>query len=118
MIKDITLNKIDSKMVEDLNKPFFPEEFYQATNQLKPLASPCQDGLPVYFYQTYWDIIRKEITKTILNVINHKRDPKYFNHTYICFIPKTKNHTTTIMLKPIALCFVLMKITLKLQPIG
>ncbi|MCI63232.1 hypothetical protein A2U01_0084489, partial [Trifolium medium] len=51
---------------------------------MKGLAAPGPDGLPALFYHTYWDIIRKEVTTAVLNVLNHKGDSTPYNQTYIC----------------------------------
>ncbi|GAU28869.1 hypothetical protein TSUD_293210 [Trifolium subterraneum] len=91
----------------------FTEEVAEAIKNMKGLVAPGPDGLPTLFYHTYWDIIKKEVTSGVLNVLNHKGDPTPYNQTYICLIPKKKNPSLPSDFRLISLCNVMLKIITK-----
>jgi hypothetical protein len=66
---------------------------------MKPNSAPGPHGLTAYFYQKYRSIVGKDITSTILNILNG-----FSAISFISLIPKTKKPKNTGELKPIALC--------------
>lgn len=113
-IDGISRNILDNGMVEELDKPYTHKEVYQAITQLKFMASSGSDGIFVLFYQKNWDIIGLDITGFVLNILNHKGNPKDYNQTHIYLIPKNNNHTSPSEFTHIVLCNVFMKITTKI----
>lgn len=107
-IYGISRNILDNGMVEDLDKPYTHEEVYQAITQLKVMASLGSNGVLALFYKKNWDIIG-----FVLNILNHKGNPKDYNQTHIYLIPKNNNHTSPPEFRHIVLCNVFMKITTK-----
>lgn len=55
----------------------------------------------------------EDITNTIMNILNNKKNPKRCNNTFISFMPKTNNPYKPIDFRLIALCNVFMKIITK-----
>ena len=53
------------------------------------------------------------VTFSILNIIIQNGNLDYFNHTYICLIPKINAPSTPSDFKPISLCNVMLKILTK-----
>ena len=45
----------------DLTLPFLPEEVQKAVMEMKANSAPGPDGLPVAFFQTFW-----EMAKTVI----------------------------------------------------
>ncbi|KAK2370269.1 hypothetical protein QL285_083333 [Trifolium repens] len=80
---------------------------------MKGLAAPGPDGLPAIFYHTYWDIIKEDVNKDVLQVLNDGGDPTPYNQTHICLIPKKNNPTHPSDFRPISLCNVIQKIITK-----
>jgi hypothetical protein len=80
---------------------------------MKRLAAPGPDGLPAIFYHTYWDIIKNDVIKAVLQVLNDRGDPTPYNQTHICLIPKKNNPTHPSDFRPISLCNVIHKIITK-----
>jgi hypothetical protein len=105
--------KLNTDMKELLGAEFSNEEVYHAIKDMKCLAAPGPDGLPALFFHTYWDIIGKEETKEVLNILNHNGDPSHFNHTHICLIPKKTNPISASDYRPISLCNFILKIVTK-----
>jgi hypothetical protein len=50
---------------------------------MKGLAAPGPDGLPVIFYQTYWDTVGQEVTNAALQVLNNNDSYKPYNHSHL-----------------------------------
>jgi exonuclease III len=106
-------NRLTTDMTEHLSKDFTADEVFATIKDLKSLAAPGPDGLPAKFYHNYWDIVGKEVTSTILHVLNHEGNPESLNSTHICLIPKTDKPTTPNEFRPISLCNVTLKIITK-----
>ncbi|MCI23298.1 retrotransposon protein putative unclassified [Trifolium medium] len=79
----VVQNKLDKEMQDYLDMEFTAEEVYSAIKDMKSLAAPGPDGLPAHFYHTYWDIVGRDITKEVLQVLNHGGNPKPFNSTHM-----------------------------------
>lgn len=63
-------------MREDLNTPFTQEEIKIVMSQLKSTNTPSLDGLPTLFYHFFWPIFGRDITLTILNILNNNGSQK------------------------------------------
>ncbi|PNX69233.1 ribonuclease H [Trifolium pratense] len=100
-------------MYQELSKAFSKEEVFQAIKDMKALAAPGPDGLPAIFYHTHWEVIGKEVTDMVLNILNNNGDPSHLNTTHICLIPKIKNPNSPSDFRPISLCNVTLKIITK-----
>jgi hypothetical protein len=109
----VVKNRINPYMFDHLNKDYTKQEVLEAVKGMKSLAAPGPDGLPAKFYQTYWEIVGKDITNTALNILNKDGNPGPFNATHICLIPKTKNPSQPSDFRPISLCNVTLKIITK-----
>ncbi|PNX71213.1 ribonuclease H [Trifolium pratense] len=96
-----------------LSTNFTADEVHNAIKDMKGLAAPGPDGLPALFYHNYWDIVGKDVTEAVLNVLNKEENPDRYNNTHICLIPKIKNPITPSDYRPISLCNVIFKIITK-----
>lgn len=96
-----------------LEKPYVAEEVLEALKQFESLKSPGPDGLPALFYKKFWDVIGKEVSDTVLEVLNGGPFPSGMNHTFITLIPKVKNPESMKDLRPISLCNVIYKLVSK-----
>ncbi|XP_045791800.1 uncharacterized protein LOC123886537 [Trifolium pratense] len=109
----VVKDRINTDMYQELNRHFTKEEVFQAIKDMKALAAPGPDGLPAIFYHTHWEVIGKEVTDMVLNVLNNNGDPSHLNNTYICLIPKINNPASPSDFRPISLCNVTLKIITK-----
>ena len=62
-----------------------------ALKQMAPLKASGPDGMPPLFFQNYWDLVKGDITTTVLNYLNSSSLPSTLNHTFVTLIPKVKN---------------------------
>jgi hypothetical protein len=87
----VVKDRLTAEMKDYLSISYTLEEVHMAIMGMKGLAAPGSDGLPGLFYHNYWDIIGKDVTEAILQVLNNGDNPSQYNSTNICLIPKVKN---------------------------
>ncbi|XP_060972256.1 uncharacterized protein LOC133038189 [Cannabis sativa] len=78
-----------------------------------PPKSPGKDGMNAGFYQNIWDIVGTDVCKAYLGFIDGSAFASSINETIITLIPKVKSPNLTSEFRPISLCKVLYKITVK-----
>ena len=110
---EVIHNRVPRNMVNDFSAEFTLEEVVAAMKSMRSTSSPGPDGLPVLFYQTYWQFIGNEVIQFALNILNNGVDPSIINHTYITLIPKNNNPFRPSEYRPISLCNVILKIITK-----
>jgi hypothetical protein len=76
---DVVKNTITPEIYSHLGAEFTIEEVTEAITSMKGLAAPGPDGLPAVFYHTYWDIIKHDVCKAALQVLNNGGDPSPYN---------------------------------------
>lgn len=67
----------------------------------------------LFFIKRYWPVIGDEIFLDVLVVLNKGEDPRRFNETFLCLIPKVKKPKQASEFRPSSLCNVLFKIITK-----
>ncbi|XP_058725646.1 uncharacterized protein LOC131596933 [Vicia villosa] len=109
----VTQKRLSKTQKEWCAKPFSPEEVKIALFQMNPSKAPGPDGLNTCFFQKYWNIVGKDVVSAALDILNNGKDSVSLNSTFICLIPKLKNHKALKDFKPISLCNVVMKVITK-----
>ena len=71
------------------------------------------DGMSSIFYQKYWDIIREDVIKIVINILNSNGPITELNKTNITLIPKINNPSKINEFRLISLCNVSYKIVSK-----
>lgn len=99
--------KVTTTMNSDLTVEFTREEIEKALKQMVTPKFSSLDDFNPRFYQTYWHIVRDEVTSVILNFLNDGCFDNSINFTYIDLIPKVKNPLTVSNFRPIRLCNVI-----------
>ena len=80
---------------------------------MKPLTTLGLDGMPPFFYKSYWNIVGSDVIDATLSVLNSGIMPPNINHTFITLIPKKKSPTSPKDFYPISLYNVMYKIISK-----
>lgn len=75
-----------------------------------PDKSPGLDGLNSTFFQTFWNIVGRDVFKFCKNFMTTGELPLEINKTLVCLIPKVKVPQVMGELIPIALYNVLVRI--------
>ncbi|XP_026383682.1 uncharacterized protein LOC113279193 [Papaver somniferum] len=90
------------------------QEIKDVVFQIKPWASPVNDGFQAGFYQHCWDVVGTEVISMVQYFFTHKHMLKAINHTYQVLIPKISNPKTPADYRPISLCNVIYTIISKI----
>ncbi|KAL0298977.1 UNVERIFIED_CONTAM: putative mitochondrial protein [Sesamum radiatum] len=102
--------RISEDMLPELYKPYTAEEVSLALSHMAPLKSPGPDGMPPFFFQKYWHVVRDDVISNTLQFLNNLILPSELNHTHIALVPKCKKLKNLSQFRPISLCNVAYKI--------
>jgi hypothetical protein len=105
--------RVTREMNEELLKPFSSEEVDWALKQMGAFKALGPDGLPASFFQNHWELLGREVSCMVLDILNTGMMPPVLNLTYIALIPKVKNAMSVTEFRPISLCNVLYKLISK-----
>ncbi|KAL6227352.1 hypothetical protein ACLB2K_001311 [Fragaria x ananassa] len=101
---------VTSTMNEELTRVFTEEEVHRALKQMHPYKAPGPDGFSPIFYQRFWHLVGKDITKAVWCFMNSKDLMREVNETHVTLIPKVKDLEYITQLRPISLCNVIYKL--------
>jgi len=105
--------RVTPAMNAQLMSEFSEEEIKQALFAIGDLKAPGPDGLPVVFYQTFWDVVGVRLTREVMEVLKGGRIPASWNEATIALIPKTEKPERVTDLRPISLYNVVYKVVSK-----
>lgn len=77
------------------------------------VRSACPDNIPIEFYQTCWDIIKKDLVELFDNFYNGNLDVSRMDYGIITLLPKIADATKIQQFRPICLLNCLYKILTK-----
>lgn len=75
--------KVSEAMNSRLIGEFQAEEVYGALKQMYHLKAPGPDGMPPLFFQHFWLVVGRIVTKTVLDFLNLGIIPPNFYDTHI-----------------------------------
>ncbi|KAK9986185.1 hypothetical protein SO802_031136 [Lithocarpus litseifolius] len=111
------LEVIQPLVTEDMNtnltRVFTKQEVDIALKEMAPLKAPGPNGMPPFFFQSFWHLIGDDVSKAVLDCLNSCHIPAEFNYTYVTLIPKVKNPEKISEFRPISLCNVIYKLISK-----
>lgn len=85
---DVVKGKMEERHMNWCASPFTADEIELALKQMHPLKALGLDGVPALFFQKYWKVVGKDITKLVLEILNESRDPTPLNNTFIALISR------------------------------
>ncbi|XP_019164478.1 PREDICTED: uncharacterized protein LOC109160650 [Ipomoea nil] len=106
--------RVTPQQNDDLLRPFQPEEVRAALFAMGKDKSPGPDGMNPGFYQSFWNVVGKDVTDFVIDCLSRASFPLALNDANIVLIPKKCNPESVSDLRPIALCNVLYKIMAKM----
>lgn len=104
----------DNIDLSDLDYPLKDFGVVRAIFSFKPFKAPGPDGIPPFFYQKYWHVIRNSVLTFCHNIFKNLSVPKTLNSTYICLIPKFHNANNLNNFCPAGLCNTIYKVITKI----
>ena len=103
---DPVLSGVHRVVSDDMNAAFtreFTANKVEATlKQMAPSTAPGPNGMSPLFYQSFWELVGLDVSKTILSSLNSGSLLKAVNHTYITLIPKTQAPQKVLDYPPLA----------------
>lgn len=78
-----------------------------------PYKAPGPDGFQAAFFQRYWSIVGRDMTETVLSILNGQGTPEALNHTFLTLTPKVEHRHYIMQFRPIGLCNVIYKVITK-----
>ena len=63
-------HELTDNEIQSLLENVLQSEIYKAIKDMNANKTPRLDGIPIEFYQKYWDIIKSEMTEIIKSIIN------------------------------------------------
>lgn len=93
----------------------YDQEIKDVVFQIKPWASPGNDGFQTGFYQHCWSTVGVEVISMVQHFFTHKFMLKAINHIFQVLIPKILHPQTPSDYRPISLCNVSYKIISKIM---
>ena len=113
-IRGLSIPSLTDQQVLLLNRGISIFEIEEAVFQIGPHKAPGPDGIPGFFFQNFWSIIKTDVCNAIQAFFHSGSLFKAFNHTFITPIPKLPNPEEVSHFRPISLCNVFYKIISKI----
>jgi hypothetical protein len=89
-------------------------EIHQAVFSLNKQSAPGPDGFGAFFYQTYWEIVSKDVIDAVSQFFTSNWILPNWNSNIVVLIPKTDNADSIAQYRPIALANFKFKIISKI----
>nr|XP_020149437.1 uncharacterized protein LOC109734646 [Aegilops tauschii subsp. strangulata] len=96
-----------------LTAPFSEDEVWAAIRGMNPSSAPGPDGLPVKFFQTFWNVIKPEIMAIFDEFYVGTIDLGRLNYGIISLIPKVPGASDIRQFRPITVINVIFRILAK-----
>lgn len=96
-----------------LTAPFSEDEVWVAIKGMNPSSAPGPDGLPVKFFQTFWNVIKQEVMALFDEFYVGSIDLARLNYGIISLIPKVPGASDIRQFRPITVINVIFRILAK-----
>lgn len=74
--------------LSELDNPFTEEEIRKAISDLPGDKSPVADSFPIFFYKTFWDVLKLNLINMFNDFYNGNLQPGRFNFANINLLHK------------------------------
>ena len=88
-IHGLPVPSLIDQQVHSLNRVISNREIEEAVFQMGPHKAPGPDGIPIFFFQKFWNIVKTDVCNIVQAFFHSGSLLKAFNHTFITLIPKT-----------------------------
>ena len=94
--------KIDQHQQSYLDSPITDVEIEKAVYQLGPYKALGPDGIPTFFYEEYWSIVKQDTLNSVHAFFHSSSLLKSLNQTFLTLIPKVNIPEDVSQFRPIA----------------
>ena len=108
-LQTIDIPKLTHQQCLEMNRLVTNLEIEDTIFQLGPHKAYGPDGIPAFFYQQYWELVKSDVVNTIQAFFHSRSLFKPLNHTFITLIPKIPFPDEVTHFRPISLCNVIYK---------
>ena len=105
--------KVTAMMNQFLLTEITNEDVKLALDGMGDLKALGMDGMPALFYKQFRDIVGRDVTREVKNLLQGGEMKKGWNETIVALIPKVPNPEQLKDLRPISLCNVIYKMASK-----
>ncbi|KAL0001694.1 hypothetical protein SO802_015475 [Lithocarpus litseifolius] len=113
-LETLPIPRLNQSQQQQLDRPVTNEEIVWAVHQLNPHKSPGLDGIPAFFYQEFWGLVKQDVLNYVHAFFHSGTLLKSLNQTYLTLIPKINPLEEVNHFQPISLCNVSYKIISKI----
>lgn len=114
-LESLSIPKLNQNQQHQLNKPIIDAKIEWVVHQLILKKAPRFDGIPAFFYQDFWSLVRQDILNYVHAFFHSGALLKSLNQTYLTLIPKTNFLEEVNHFRLISLCNVTYKIISKIM---
>lgn len=93
--------------------PFSEDEVWAAIKAMNPASAPGPDGLPMKFFQTFWDVIKPEVMALFKEFYVGSIDLSRLNFGNVTLIPQVAGASDIRQFRPITVINVIFRILAK-----
>ena len=115
LLEEVVPNLIDEPTNKLLTMIPSTEEIKNAVFDLNNEGAPGPNGFGACFFQTYWDIVHKEVTDAVIQFFQTGWLAPNYNANTLILIPKTSNADSIDQYRPIALANFKFKVITKVM---
>ena len=112
-VLDVVEKRFTIEMNNSLLQPYTAKEVRQALFQMHPSKSTGPNGMSLFFFQKFWNIVEVDVTEAILLVLNSGHMLRKMNYSHIVLIPKKNDPSLMFDYRPTILANVVSKILSK-----
>lgn len=80
------------------------DELKETALKMGCLKAPGPDRFQGIFYQTYWEVVREDVSALVRALLQDSTSPGNLNDTHIFLIPTVLNPDFVMQFRPISLC--------------
>ncbi|WJX32857.1 hypothetical protein P8452_21136 [Trifolium repens] len=114
LVEDVIPNLISEETNRLLTMLPSSSEIHNAIFSMNSQSAPGPDGFGAYFFQTYWDIVKDDVIKAVLQFFTLGWIMPNMNSNTVALIPKVHNADRVEQFRPIAMANFKFKIITKI----
>ena len=114
-LQGLPISTLSDQQICSLNVHISDKEIEDIVFQLGSHKAPGPNGIPAFFFQHFWDIVKPDVISTIQVFFHSGSLGRSLNHTLITLVPKIGFPQEVSHFRPISLCNVLYKVISKIM---